>query len=121
MHGEVAPLGIKVTIIEPGPLRTGFIGRSLNRAEHSLDEYQQTVAKFLQFLDKIKGNQPGDPDKAAQVFIQVVNSDNPPLPLTLGKYAYSKFRKKIESLTAELDAWEDIAASTDFETAGANS
>ncbi len=119
LHGEVAPLGIKVTIVEPGPFRTDFIGRSLDRAEHNLDEYQQTVGKFLQFLDKIEGTQPGDPDKAAQVLIQVVNSDNPPLRLVLGKYAYSKFRKKIESLTAELDAWEQIAASTDFETAGA--
>jgi NAD(P)-dependent dehydrogenase (short-subunit alcohol dehydrogenase family) len=119
LHGEVGPLGIKVTIVEPGPFRTDFIGRSLDRAEHNLDEYQQTVGKFLQFLDKIEGTQPGDPDKAAQVLIQVVNSDNPPLRLVLGKYAYSKFRKKIESLTAELDAWEQIAASTDFETAGA--
>jgi len=119
LHGEVAPLGIKVTIVEPGPFRTDFIGRSLDRAEHNLDEYQQTVGKFLQFLDKIEGTQPGDPDKAAQVLIQVVHSDNPPLRLVLGKYAYSKFRKKIESLTAELDAWEQIAASTDFETAGA--
>ncbi len=119
LHGEVGPLGIKVTIVEPGPFRTDFIGRSLDRAEHNLDEYQQTVGKFLQFLDKIEGTQPGDPDKAAQVLIQVVNSDNPPLRLVLGKYAYSKFRKKIESLTAQLDAWEQIAASTDFETAGA--
>ncbi|MBW4630567.1 MAG: SDR family NAD(P)-dependent oxidoreductase [Iphinoe sp. HA4291-MV1] len=121
VQGEVAPLGIKVTIVEPGPFRTDFIGRSLDRAEQSMDEYQQTVGKFLQFLDKIEGTQPGDPDKAAQVLIQVVNSENPPLRLVLGKYAYSKFRKKIESLTAELDAWEQIAASTDFETAQANS
>ncbi|WP_017315895.1 oxidoreductase [Mastigocladopsis repens] len=119
LYGEVAPLGIKVTIVEPGPFRTDFIGRSLDRAEHSMDEYQETVGKFLQFLDKINGSQPGDPDKAAQALIQVVNSDNPPLRLVLGKYAYSKFRKKIESLTAELDAWEQLAASTDFETAGA--
>lgn len=99
----------------------GSSGASLDRAQHNIDEYQQTVGKFLQFLDKIEGTQPGDPDKAAQVLIQVVNSDNPPLRLVLGKYAYSKFRNKIESLTAELDAWEQIAASTDFETAGGHS
>ncbi|MBR8834718.1 MAG: SDR family NAD(P)-dependent oxidoreductase [Stigonema ocellatum SAG 48.90 = DSM 106950] len=114
VHGEVAPFGIKVTIVEPGPFRTDFIGRSLDRAEHSMDVYKETVGKFLQFLDKIEGRQPGDPDKAAQVIIQVVNSANPPRRLVLGKYAYSKFRQKIESLTAELDAWEQVAASTDF-------
>ncbi|NMG07726.1 oxidoreductase [Brasilonema sp. UFV-L1] len=121
VYGEVAPLGIKVTIVEPGPFRTDFIGRSLDRAETSIDDYQKTVGKFLQFLDKIEGSQPGDPDKAAQALIQVVNSKNPPLRLVLGKYAYNKFRKKIKSLTAELDVWEQIAANTDFETAKANS
>ncbi len=116
VHGEVAPLGIKVTIVEPGPFRTDFIGRSLARAEHSLDAYKETVGKFLQFLDKIEGSQPGDPEKAAQVIIQVINSANPPLRLVLGKYAYNKFREKIQSLSAELDAWEQVAVNTDFET-----
>ncbi|MDF5730981.1 MAG: oxidoreductase [Rhizonema sp. PD38] len=116
VHGEVAPLGIKVTIVEPGPFRTDFIGRSLDRAEQSMNVYKDTVGKFLQFLDKIEGTQSGNPDKAAQVLIKVVNSENPPLRLVLGKYAYSKFRQKIESLTAELDAWEAVTANTDFET-----
>jgi NAD(P)-dependent dehydrogenase (short-subunit alcohol dehydrogenase family) len=115
LQGEVAPLGIKVTIVEPGPFRTDFIGRSLDRAETQMDAYQGTVGKFLNFLETIEGKQPGDPQKAADAIIQVVNSPNPPLRLVLGKYAYTKFRKKIESLTAELDAWETIAANTDFE------
>jgi NAD(P)-dependent dehydrogenase (short-subunit alcohol dehydrogenase family) len=116
VHGEVAPLGIKVTIVEPGPFRTDFIGRSLERAENSMDVYKPTVGKFLQFLEKINGTQPGDPEKAVQVLIKVVESENPPLRLVLGKYAYSKFRQKIASLTTELDTWEAIAANTDFET-----
>lgn len=115
VQGEVAPLGIKVTIVEPGPFRTDFIGRSLVRAENSIDAYNETSGKFIQFLDKIEGSQPGDPDKAAQVLIQVVESENPPLRLVLGKYAYTKFRQKIEALTQELDAWEAIASNTDFE------
>ncbi|MBW4694169.1 MAG: SDR family NAD(P)-dependent oxidoreductase [Lyngbya sp. HA4199-MV5] len=114
VYGEVAPLGIKVTIVEPGPFRTDFIGRSLDRAEHSMEAYQPTVGKFLQFLNTIEGSQPGDPDKAAQAIIQVVNAENPPLRLVLGRYAYSKFREKIESLTQELNEWEAIAANTDF-------
>ncbi len=119
VQGEVAPLGIKVTIVEPGPFRTDFIGRSLVRAENSIDAYNETSGKFIQFLDTIEGRQPGEPEKAARVLIQVVESDNPPLRLVLGKYAYSKFRQKIASLTAELDAWEAIASNTDFETATA--
>ncbi len=115
VQGEVTPLGIKVTIVEPGPFRTDFIGRSLVRAENSIDAYNETSGKFIQFLDTIEGRQPSDPDKAAQVLIQVVESDNPPLRLVLGKYAYNKFRQKIASLTAELDAWEAIASNTDFE------
>ncbi|MEO1692522.1 MAG: oxidoreductase [Cyanobacteria bacterium J06631_6] len=115
LQGEVAPLGIKVTIVEPGPFRTDFIGRSLDRTESSMEAYQGTVGKFLNFLDNIEGKQPGDPQKAARAIIQVVNSPNPPLRLVLGKYAYSKFRQKLESLTTELAAWEEIAANTDFE------
>ncbi|MEO1374841.1 MAG: oxidoreductase [Cyanobacteria bacterium J06635_10] len=114
LQGEVAPLGIKVTIVEPGPFRTDFIGRSLDRAEEQMEAYQGTVGKFLNFLNNIEGKQPGDPAKAAEAIIKVVNSDNPPLRLVLGKYAYTKFRKKIESLKTELDAWEAVAANTDF-------
>lgn len=115
LQGEVAPLGIKVTIVEPGPFRTDFIGRSLDRVESPMDAYQDTVGNFLNFLNNIEGKQPGDPQKAAEAIIKVVNSDNPPLRLVLGKYAYTKFRKKLESLTAELDAWEPVAMNTDFE------
>ncbi len=116
VSGEVGPLGIRVTIVEPGPFRTDFIGRSLVRAEHTIDAYNETSGKFIQFLDQIEGSQPGDPDKAAQVLIHVVESDHPPLRLVLGQYAYRKFQQKIQSLTHELDEWEAIAANTDFET-----
>ena len=115
LQGEVAPLGIQVTIVEPGPFRTDFIGRSLDRVQDQIEAYQGTVGKFLNFLNNIEGKQPGDPQKAAEAIIKVVNSPNPPLRLVLGKYAYSKFRQKIESLTAELNTWEEVAANTDFE------
>lgn len=115
VQGEVADFGIKVTIVEPGPFRTDFIGRSLDRASHQMEEYQPTVGKFLKFLNTIEGKQPGDPIKAANVIIQVVESENPPLRLVLGHYAYSKFRQKIESLNQELNDWETIAINTDFE------
>jgi hypothetical protein len=80
-----------------------------------MPDYQPTVGKFLNFLNSIEGKQPGDPEKAARAIIKMVESENPPLPLVLGKYAYSKFRNKLESLSKELDAWEAIAIETDFE------
>jgi NAD(P)-dependent dehydrogenase (short-subunit alcohol dehydrogenase family) len=115
MAKEVAPLGIKVTIVEPGAFRTDFNGRSLVMEEPKITDYEEVIGGFRTWLKDMDGKQPGDPQKAAEVIIQVVNSPNPPLRLVLGKYAYTKFRKKIESLTAELDAWETIAANTDFE------
>ncbi|MGG6269851.1 hypothetical protein ACQ4M3_35030 [Leptolyngbya sp. AN03gr2] len=81
-----------------------------------MPEYEPTVGKFLNFLNTIEGKQPGDPTKAARAIIQTVNSKNPPLRLVLGNYAYTKFRKKIETLTQELNDWEAIGINTDFET-----
>jgi len=115
LKGEVAPFGIKVTLVEPGPFRTDFIGRSLDRAEPSMPEYEPTVGQFLNFLNQIEGQQPGDPNKAANAIIQMVASENPPLRLVLGKYAYEKFNEKIEALTQELEDWKAIGMATDFE------
>lgn len=113
LRGEVEPFGIKVTLVEPGPFRTEFIGRSLDRVETPMAEYEPTVGNFLNFLNQIEGQQPGDPVKAANAIIHVVEAENPPLRLVLGKYAYGKFRQKIADLTQELNTWESVA--TDFE------
>ncbi|MEM6840323.1 MAG: oxidoreductase [Cyanobacteria bacterium P01_C01_bin.120] len=115
LRGEVAPFGINVTLVEPGPFRTEFIGRSLDRVEAPMAVYEPTVGKFLNFLNQIEGQQPGDPAKAANAIIHMVEAENPPLRLVLGKYAYSKFRQKIADLTQELDAWESVGLATDFE------
>ncbi|MGD1861643.1 MAG: oxidoreductase [Leptolyngbyaceae cyanobacterium] len=115
LRGEVAPFGINVTLVEPGPFRTEFIGRSLDRVEAPMAVYEPTVGKFLNFLNQIEGQQPGDPAKAANAIIHMVEAENPPLRLVLGKYAYSKFRQKITDLTQELDAWESVGLATDFE------
>ncbi len=114
LRGEVEPFGIKVTIVEPGPFRTDFIGRSLERVPTPLSAYEPTVGKFLNFLNQIEGQQPGDPVKAAKAIIQMVEAEDPPLRLVLGKYAYRKFRQKIEQLTAELNRWESVGIATDF-------
>lgn len=117
---EVAELGIKVTIIEPGAFRTDFNGRSLSAPEHLIEDYASVSGPFLQWLEEMDGKQPGDPDKAAAAMIQVVESDNPPLRLALGADAVGAIDEKLKSVKAELDAWKEVSVNTAFEgmTAG---
>jgi len=114
LAAELKPLGIKVTIVQPGPFRTDFIGRSLKRAEDHIADYDRTSGKFLRFLETMDGKQPGDPAKAAKAIIDVVESDAPPLRLVLGKYANDKVRKKLADAERERAAWEHLGLSTDF-------
>ena len=111
---EAAPFGVKVTVVIPGPFRTDFIARSLDRAEQAVPEYGATAGKFLGFLEKVQGKQPGDPAAAAQAIIQAVESDKPPFRLVLGKYAYQKARRQLDKLRAELDGWETVGLPTDY-------
>lgn len=112
---EVAPLGIKVTIVEPGAFRTDFNGRSLAVAETPIEDYQAVVGGLRQWLQDMDGKQPGDPVKAAEAMIQVVDSDNPPLRLALGADAIDGIKAKLESVKAELDAWQEVGVNTAYE------
>ncbi len=111
---ELKPLGINVTNVVPGPFRTDFINRSLNRAEKRIEDYDQTVGKFVNFLEKIDGKQPGDPDKGAEAIINITNLDKPPLYLYLGEYAYKSANRKIKTMKKYLDDWEEIGLHTDY-------
>lgn len=112
---EVATLGIKVTIIEPGAFRTDFNGRSLSAPEQLIEDYAPVSSTFLKWLEDMDGKQPGDPDKAAAAMIQVVESDNPPLRLALGVDAVAAIEEKLKSVKAELDAWKEVSANTAFD------
>jgi NAD(P)-dependent dehydrogenase (short-subunit alcohol dehydrogenase family) len=114
---EVASLGIKVTIVEPGAFRTDFNGRSLVTPEQSIDDYAPVSGEFLKWLAEMDGKQPGDPNKAAQAMIRVVESDHPPLRLALGADAVSTIEAKLASVKAELDAWKSVSVDTAYEGA----
>ncbi|MEQ1852410.1 MAG: oxidoreductase [Chthoniobacteraceae bacterium] len=114
LAAELKPLGVKVTIVQPGPFRTDFIARSLERAESHIADYDRTSGKFARFLETMAGKQPGDPAKAAEAIIAAVESDTPPLRLILGKYANDKTRKKLTDAERERTAWEHVGAPTDF-------
>ncbi len=111
---ELKPLGIKVTIVQPGPFRTDFICRSLQRADGHIADYDRTSGKFLRFLETMAGKQPGDPARAADAIIAAVESDAPPLRLVLGKYANDKTRRKLADTEKERAAWEPTGQPTDF-------
>lgn len=114
---EVASLGIKVTIIQPGAFRTDFNGRSLVAPEDLIADYAPVSGEFLQWLEQMDGKQPGDPTKAAEAMIQVVESDNPPLRLPLGADAVGAIEEKLKSVKEELEAWKEVAVNTAFEVA----
>lgn len=112
---EVAPLGIKVTLVEPGPFRTDFAGRSLAVAASIIDDYASTVGNNRDQIAKRNGQQPGDPVRAAQAIIAATRADNPPLHLPLGSYAYGRVREKLAAVAADVDAWEPVGGkATEF-------
>ncbi len=110
---EARPFGVKITIVQPGPFRTDFIARSMDRANTGT-EYVPTVGKFAAFLDGVNGKQPGDPAKAAALIVSLADEERPPLRLVLGKYAIGKVRRKQGSVLRELETWEGRGAATDF-------
>lgn len=114
---ELKPLGIKVTIIEPGAFRTDFSGRSIVTPDQQIADYAETSGKMIQWNQEIDGKQPGDPAKAAAAMIQVVETENPPLRLALGEDAVNGITQKLESMKTELEAWKDISVNTAFEGA----
>ena len=111
---ELAPLGLAVIIVEPGPFRTDFLGRSISTAKNEIDAYAETSGKLRQYRDSNNGRQAGDPEKAAAVILKAVDAATPPLHLPLGPIAYSIAEKKLAAFRADLDAWRDIAIATDF-------
>jgi len=110
---EVAPFGIKVSVIVPGPFRTDFIGRSLEAGECS-PVYASTVGKFGEILRRVNGRQPGDPRKAAEAIYSIAGRADAPFRLVLGKYATEKFEKKLKALETELQAWREVGLPTEF-------
>ena len=111
---EVAPFGVKVTIIEPGGFRTDWAGSSMKIAEIH-EDYRQTVGVVADHSRIHNGQQPGDPAKAAQVIMQIANLEQPPLRLLLGSDAFFIANAITKHLAAEDEKWKALSLSTDFE------
>ena len=114
LAAELRPLGIRTMIVEPGAFRTHFYDSSLKGADMTIGDYAETAWKRSPQNAVNQGNQPGDPAKAGDVLIDVLESANPPLRLLLGSDAVKIVRGALESRLQELEQWADTSARTDF-------
>jgi NAD(P)-dependent dehydrogenase (short-subunit alcohol dehydrogenase family) len=113
LHAEVAPLGIKVTIVEPGPFRTDWGGASM--AFHPVSPaYERTVGAMNEFRRATEGTWAGDPVRAARILVDLVSHPEPPLRLLLGSAAVELAAKSSDARAAEAAAWAALSRSADF-------
>ncbi|WP_221998416.1 oxidoreductase [Rhizobium laguerreae] len=113
---EVKPLGIDVTILEPGAFRTDWAGRSMVESSTIIEDYAETSGKRRRATRSISGNQLGDPARAATAIISAFETDEPPLRLLLGAPALKIARERLDALSANFDAWAETTLSADFPT-----
>lgn len=114
LRGELMPLGISVTIVEPGAFRTDFAGRSLIQSATVIDDYAGTAGRRRKETDTMHGNQPGDPAKAGNAIIAAVESLEPPAFLLLGPDALAAYRYTADARADEIRRWETLTSGTDF-------
>lgn len=115
LHADVKDLGINVTLVYPGYFRTNFLENdSMLLPSKPIADYKAANDSMALHKNSINGNQPGDPEKAAKVMIEIAEEKNPPLHLFLGKDSFGMAQQKIEQLTNELAKWKEFSESTDF-------
>jgi NAD(P)-dependent dehydrogenase (short-subunit alcohol dehydrogenase family) len=114
LHAELAPLGIAVTIAEPGGLRTQWAGASMHQSPTRLDDYEPTSGKRRDATLAVSGRQPGDPVRAAAAIATIVDAEVPPLRLLLGSDALAGARARLDRLRGEIDANETLTRSADL-------
>jgi NAD(P)-dependent dehydrogenase (short-subunit alcohol dehydrogenase family) len=114
LRKELEPLGIRVTVVEPGGFRTDFAGRSLRQSSRPIDAYAKTAGLRRKENSTTDGRQPGDPERAAEAIIKAVQADKPPFRLVLGRSAVQRIRAELDAQRRELDSWEETANAADY-------
>lgn len=112
LHHEVAPFGVQVTTIEPGAFRTGFAGSAAVRASQDIADYAELMQATDDYYAGQNGRQVGDPAKAAQVILEVVDAEKAPVRLLLGEDAYALWESAVESRNRDIAPWRDKAKNT---------
>ncbi|MGB3468692.1 MAG: oxidoreductase [Cyclobacteriaceae bacterium] len=115
LHAEVQPLGIDVTCVSPGYFRTEFLGDgSMQDSQFKISAYDNVRENLRLHSEDIHGNQAGDPEKAADVFMKLADLEHPPVHLYLGSDAYEIAKQKIDSLQEVMEKHKSLGTSTDF-------
>lgn len=112
---EAKPLGIHVTLVEPGAFRTEFAGDVNMRPVERIDAYRPMVRPFETYLETSAGKQMGDPAKAALLMLEVVASEAPPVRLMLGRDAFSIWESTLAKRQQDLNSWRERGEDTAFE------
>jgi NAD(P)-dependent dehydrogenase (short-subunit alcohol dehydrogenase family) len=113
---ELRPLGIWVTIVEPGYFRTDFLdASSLGTEENVIADYESTAGAMRSHAANVNHAQPGDPIKAAAAIVDIASAAEPPVHLLLGTDCLAAVEAKIEDLKADIDAWRTLSTSTDHD------
>ncbi len=112
---EIAPFGIKLTLVEPGPFRTNFAGSSFRMAEKSIADYHATAGAFRERMQFVNGKQEGDPTKAAHAIFYISKQEKPPLRLPLGKIALVSLNTKIELVQKDITDFQELATQAVYE------
>ena len=115
LRAEVAPLGIKAMIVEPGAFRTHFYDSSLKGSENTVGDYAETAHKRSVAQNVNTRQQPGNPLKAGYPIIQALEADETPLRLYLDSDALNAVRGALNARLAELEKWAEVSKTTDFE------
>ena len=111
---QVGPLGIKVTNVEPSGFRTDWAGRSATFTEPAIEDYRPTAGQNMANIQKASGQQPGDPERAAQAMFDLVRMENPPMHLPLGKAAVKGALDKFTDIKKEIEQYAHIGNGADF-------
>jgi NAD(P)-dependent dehydrogenase (short-subunit alcohol dehydrogenase family) len=112
LQAEVEPFGIRVLIVEPGAFRTGLFRPDAAYLSDEMPEYADTVGPTRAYVRDGHLEQPGDPVKAAAAIVAALDADEPPLRLVLGEDAIGNIRRRLQGVSAELDAWAAVGAAT---------
>jgi len=112
LAAEVGHLGIKVTVIEPGPVRSLWIPSGAKKQE-ILPDYDDVMRPFWDRINGLPGKQPGSPEALAEAMLALVDAGEPPLHFIAGAHALEGTRTKIERLTADVDTWQNLTNSVD--------
>ena len=110
----LAPLGIQVISVQPGAFRTDWSGRSMQRSPRRMQDYAETVGARLDAIGAMDGKQPGDPERAAEMFLRLATMDDPPPTLVLGAGLLASYRAKLAEVQRRLDDWAQESCAVDY-------